>query len=82
MTEDNSFISRVQSLVESQDFFDTLTDEISKIDNSTNRAKLMLELINYVSPKMKTQDADVGKQGAEISIVFSDAVRPENSSES
>lgn len=81
MSDNSSFLSRVQDLVESEEFFEDLTQEIDKIENATNRAKLMFELISYVTPKLKTQDADAGKQGQDIHIVFTDAVKPPGDSE-
>ena len=82
MTEStDTFLDRVQNLVESEDFFDKLVAEINLIDNSNNKAKLLMELISYVSPKMKTQEPNVGKQGQAISILFTDAVEPPRDSE-
>jgi len=81
MSDDSSFLSRVQNLVESEEFFNDLRDEIDKIENPTNRAKALFELISYVSPKLKTQDADAGNQGQAISIVFTDAVEHPRDSE-
>ena len=76
MTDSSSFISRVSELVESEEFFKDLVSEISKVDNSTNRSKLLLELLSYSVPKIKTQDADIGKQKADIQITFVDAEKP------
>ena len=63
--------------VNSPDFLKNLLSTIAQVDNDTNRAKLMFELIAYTAPKIKAIDQDDKQGTGDITINFIEATDPE-----
>jgi len=74
--DSGSFVDRVVDLVDTPEFFETLIKNINKIDNFHYRAKMLMELLSYSTPKIKSQDASSANQGQSILIEFTDAEKP------
>lgn len=77
--EDKNDISELISRHVNTDLFmRDLLSAITQVDNHTNRAKLMLELVAYTAPKIKAIDKDDSGSLDGITINFIEANREEH----
>jgi len=73
----DSFKNRLREYIQDEDFFKELLEDInSEANGPAVRFKLKMELLSYIEPKLKTQDAAKSDQGTKIEITFTDAVNP------
>ncbi len=64
------FKNRAKKLVDSQDFFDSLVEEIQSMKTPENRFKAWLELVTFVAPKVKAEDPLVDSNPPSIEIKY------------
>jgi hypothetical protein len=56
--------------VNSKEFADQLDVAIRMVENPAQRAKLLMDVMDYVTPKLKTVDLPIGGEGKVINITY------------
>ena len=56
--------------VNSASYWEELKRTILAVSNEAQKAKLMLELLDYVAPKLKTVDPPIEGEGKLVSITY------------
>ena len=74
MEEENfKLIEAVREYINTPEFFDKLTVTLDSVKKEETKFKLMLDLINYVYPKMKPSEEDTTDTVDTVHIEFVEA---------
>ncbi len=60
----------LESYVNSRRFTTTLESTILAVENPSQRARLLLDLVDYIKPKYKTVDAPSINEAKEIHVTY------------
>lgn len=70
MTEQIDVKTWLETYVNSDEWRTSLRKAVNDVENPAQKAKLLLDLLDYVMPKLKTVDPPTGNEGKDVSITY------------